>query len=316
MKIVILDGYSLNPGDLSFKDFEKFGDVSIYDKTSKEDLLDRIHDAEIVIVNKVPILKETIDKCKNLKYIGLTATGYDNVDVEYAGEKNIIVTNVPAYSTFSVAQFTISLLLEICNNVSKHNKVVKDGEWENIPYKWYSFDLRLMELYGKTIGIIGMGRIGRAVANIASALGMNIITYGSKKDNSDIAKSVSFDELLKNSDVISLHCPLYSETRGIINKDSIEKMKDGAIILNTSRGGLIVDEDLANALNTGKLYAAGLDVVSVEPILKANPLLKAKNCFITPHVAWAPIESRERLLKVVIQNLQDFLDNKFVNLVN
>lgn len=318
MKIVVLDGYTLNPGDLSWEGFEKLGEVVIYDRTPIEEVSSRIADAEIVLANKVPITGANMDAAPNLKYIGVLATGYNVIDVKAAKEKGIIVTNIPTYGTASVAQFAIAMLLEICHHVAHHSEAVHKGRWESNP-DWCFWDYPLIELAGKTMGIIGFGRIGQSTGRIAQALGMNVLAYDEYKNpelESATCKYVTLDELYKNSDVIALHCPLFPSTKGIINKDSIAKMKDGVIILNNSRGPLIVEEDLRDALNSGKVYAAGVDVVSTEPIKGDNPLLQAKNCFITPHISWAPKESRQRLMDIAVNSLVAFLDGNPINVVN
>lgn len=317
MKLVVLDGYTLNPGDLSWEDFEKFGDLIVYDRTPTEKVLERIIDSEIVFTNKTPITKQTIEKCKKLKYIGVLATGYNIVDIKTAGEYNVPVSNIPVYGTSAVSQMAFALLLEICHHVGAHSDSVYNGNWTTNP-DWCYWNYPLIELAGKTIGIIGLGRIGQNTAKIAEAFGMNVIAFDEypTEIGTKYAKYVDFDELLMNSDVISLHCPLFPSTQGIINKNSIKKMKDGVIILNNSRGPLIVEQDLAEALNSGKVYAAGLDVVSTEPIHEYNPLLAAKNCFITPHISWASKESRQRLMVYATKNLQTFIDGKPINIVN
>jgi glycerate dehydrogenase len=317
MKIVVLDGYTLNPGDLSWDAFQKFGDLAIFDRTPSEKVLERIIDSEVVFTNKTPLTKQTIDKCKNLKYIGVLATGYNIVDIKSAREHNIPVSNIPVYGTYAVSQMIFALLLEICHHVGAHSDSVHDGNWTTNP-DWCYWEYPLIELAGKTIGIVGLGRIGQNTAKIAQAFGMNVIAFDEypTETGSKYAKYVDFDEVLTNSDVIALHCPLFPSTHGIINKNNIKKMKDGVIILNNSRGPLIVEQDLAEALNTGKVYAAGLDVVSTEPIHEDNPLLSAKNCFITPHISWAPKESRQRLMMYAVTNLQNFIDGKPINIVN
>ena len=323
MKIVVLDGYTLNPGDLSWDELGKLGDLTVYDRTTfnqgnDELIIERIGEAEIVFTNKTPLSREVISKVPNVKYIGVLATGYNIVDVEAAKEFGITVTNIPTYGTDSVAQMVFALLLEICHHVAAHSEAVKNGEWTNNP-DWCFWKYPLIELAGKTMGIIGFGRIGQAVSRIAQAFGMKVLAYDkyqNKDLESDTLKYVELDQLLANSDVISLHCPLFDENKGMINKNTIAKMKDGVIIINTSRGPLIVEEDLAEALNSGKVYAAGLDVVSVEPIKADNPLLKAKNIFITPHIAWAPKESRQRLMDIAVNNLKKFLEGCPVNVVN
>lgn len=318
MKIAVLDGYTLNPGDLSWEWLEKLGEVQFYDRTPAEKITERIMDAEIVLCNKVPIRKENINAAPNLKYIGVLATGYNVIDIEFAKEKGIVVTNIPTYGTASVGQFAIAMLLEICHHIGHHDKAVHDGKWETNP-DWCFWDYPLIELAGKTMGIIGFGRIGQTTGKIAQALGMNVLandSYKNKELESETCKYVDLDELYKEADVIALHCPLFPSTEGMINKESIAKMKDGVIILNNSRGQLIVEEDLKDALNSGKVYAAGIDVVSTEPIKGDNPLLKAKNCFITPHISWAPKESRIRLMNFVEETLMAFLDGKPINVVN
>lgn len=318
MKIVVLDGYRENPGDLSWAGLESLGALTVYDRTPIDKINTRIGDAEAVYTNKTPITAETIKACGNIKFIGVLATGYNIVDVNAAKEKGILVANIPTYGTAAVGQFAIALLLEICHHVGHHSGAVYAGNWTNNP-DWCFWDYPLIELAGKTMGVIGYGRIGQTTGKIAQALGMNILAYDSFRNpelESGSMKYAELDELLANSDVVSLHCPLVPETEGIINKDTISKMKDGVILLNNSRGPLIVEKDLADALNSGKVYAAGLDVVSSEPIKTDNPLLKAKNCFITPHISWAPKESRQRLMDVAVDNLKQFLNGTPVNIVN
>jgi len=317
MKIVVLDGYTENPGDLSWSGFEALGELTVYDRTPVETIIERIGDAEAVIINKTPISAEVLNACPGIRYVGVLATGYNVVDVKAAKEKGVTVTNIPAYGTASVAQFAFALLLEICHHVAHHSNVVYEGRWENNA-DWCFWDYPLIELSGKTGGIIGFGKIGQATGAIAKAMNMRVLAYGGKESESGraIADYVKLDELLASSDVIFLHCPLFPETEGIINKDTIAKMKDGVILINNSRGPLIVEQDLAEALNTGKVYAAGLDVVSSEPIRGDNPLLNAKNCLITPHISWAPKESRERLMNMAIENLRAFLEKTPVNVVN
>ena len=316
MKIVILDGYTTNPGDLSWEALEELGSLMVYERTGADKVVERIGDAEIVFSNKTVIDADVMASCPGMKYIGVLATGYNVIDTQAAREKGVTVTNIPAYGTEAVGQATIALLLEICNRVGHHDAAVKEGRWQNCP-DFCFWDYPLIMLAGKTIGMIGFGRIGQNTAKIALALGLSIIAYDEKpsEEGRDIAEYVSLDELLKRSDIISLHCPLFPGTEGIINKDSIAKMKDGVILLNSSRGPLLVEQDVADALNSGKIYAAGLDVVSVEPIKADNPLLKAKNCIITPHIAWAPKESRQRLLNIAIDNLKAFVAGKPQNTV-
>ena len=317
MKIVVLDGYAENPGDLSWSELEKLGELTVYDRTPEDNIVDRIGDADVVYTNKTPLTKETIDACPNLKFISLLATGYNVVDYNYAKEKGIPVTNVPTYGTASVGQFAIALLLEICHHVAHHSEAVYQGRWENNK-DWCFWDYPLIELAGKTMGIIGFGRIGQTTGKIAKALGMNVIAYDKFPNDSGkaIAEYVDLDTLLKNSDVIALHCPLFADNQGMINEKTIAMMKDGVIILNNSRGPLIVEQDLADALNSGKVYAAGLDVVSSEPIKGDNPLLKAKNCIITPHISWAPKESRQRIMDAAVANLAAYMAGNPINVVN
>ena len=320
MKIVVLDGYTENPGDLSWGELEKLGEFIVYDRTSLTDeneAIERIGVAEIVITNKTPITKKVLDSCQGIKYIGVLATGYNVVDYACAGEKGIPVTNVPGYGTDTVAQFAFGLLLEICHHVAHHSQAVHEGRWENCPDFCFC-DYPQIELAGKTMGIIGFGRIGQKVGTIAKAFGMKVLAHSPHEHESGkaIGTYVDLDTLLRESDVISLHCPLFPATEGIINKETIGKMKDGVIILNNSRGPLVVEQDLADALNSGKVLAAGVDVVSSEPIHGDNPLLDAKNCFITPHIAWATKEARQRIMDCTLKNLQAFLDGEPVNVVN
>lgn len=320
MKIVILDGYTENPGDLSWDALAALGDLTVYDRSSRTDqqeAIDRIGDAEIVITNKTPITRAVLDACPSVRFIGVLATGYNVVDTACTRERGIPVSNVPAYGTAAVGQFTIALLLEICHHVAHHSETVFAGKWEHCPDFCY-WDYPLIELDGKTMGIIGFGRIGQATGRIAKALGMRVLATGSRPcpEVEAIAEYTDLDTLLANSDVIALHCPLFPETAGIINRETIAKMKDGVILLNSARGGLVVEQDLADALNSGKVAAAGLDVVSTEPIQGDNPLLKAKNCIITPHIAWGSKESRQRIMDCTVKNVQAFLAGKPVNTVN
>ena len=318
MKIVILDSYTENPGDLSWDGIARLGELTGYDRTSAEDVIRRIGDAEVVFTNKAPITREVIDACPSIRFISVLATGYNCVDYVYAKEKGIPVTNIPAYGTDSVGQFAIALLLEICHHIGHHSDTVHAGKWTNSPDFCY-WDYPLIELAGKTMGIIGFGRIGQVVGRVAKALGMKVLAFSRSESESGKAIAdayVDLDTLLRESDVVSLHCPLFPETEGIINKETIAKMKDGAILINNSRGQLVVEQDLADALNSGKLAAAGLDVVSVEPIRADNPLLSAKNCIITPHISWAAKEARERIMQMAEKNLQAYLDGAPINVVN
>lgn len=318
MKIVILDGYTLNPGDLSWKELEQLGEVVVYDRTSEDEVIERIADADVVFTNKCPLSASAIESSRTLKYIGVLATGYNIVDVEAARNAGIVVSNIPTYGTDAVSQYTIALLLELCHHIGAHWESVKAGGWTDSP-DWCYWNYPLIELAGKTMGIIGFGRIGQGTARIALAMGMKILAYDKFPNLSLETKDcrfVSMEELLSGSDVIALHCPLFPETEGLINRDTIAKMKDGVLIINDSRGPLIVEEDLYEALNSGKVGGAALDVVSVEPIQKDNPLLHAKNVIITPHIAWAPKESRMRLMKIAVNNLKAFLDGKSEHVVS
>lgn len=317
MKIVILDGYTENPGDLSWSGFEALGDVTVYDRTPADKIVERIGDAEAVIVNKVPITRETLSQCPGIRYVGVLATGYNVIDTDACKEKGIVVSNIPTYGTDAVGQFAIALLLEICHHIGHHSQAVHDGRWSS-NIDWCFWDYPLIELAGKTMGIIGFGRIGRSTGQIAKAMGMKVIAYDAypTDEGKAIAEYVDLETLLADSDVISLHCPLTKENQDLICKETIQKMKDGVILLNNSRGPLINESDLADALNSGKVYAAGLDVVSEEPIREDNPLLSAKNCLITPHISWAPKESRQRLMDIAVDNLEKYIQGEPQNVVN
>lgn len=318
MKIVVLDGYTENPGDLSWGGFEALGEFTCYDRTPADQILSRIGDAEIIITNKTPITRATLEACPNMKYVGVLATGYNVVDVAAAKEHGVTVTNIPTYGTDSVAQFAFAMLLEICHHVQHHSDAVHEGRWEH-NQDWCFWDYPLIELAGKTMGIIGYGRIGQSTGRLAQAFGMKVLandTFQNPALENENCRYVERDELFRESDVIALHCPLFPDTEGIINRDTIAKMRDGVIILNNSRGPLIVEQDLADALNSGKVAAAAVDVVSTEPIRGSNPLLSAKNCLITPHISWAPKESRERLMNIAVDNLRAFLEGNPVNVVN
>lgn len=315
MKIVVLDGYTLNPGDLTWKPLEELGEVTVYARTPEDKVIERIGNAEIVFTNKTPITNQVIAKTQ-MKYIGVLATGYNVVDVEAAKKANILVTNIPTYGTAAVAQFTMALLLELCHHVGRHSDGVFRGDWER-SVDWCYWNYPLIELAGKTFGIIGFGKIGQATGRIASALGMNVVYFDQyPAKDCDFAKQVDIDELFKVSDVISLHCPLFESTKGIVNQETIKKMKEGVLLLNTSRGPLIVERDLAEALKSGKVAGAAMDVVSTEPIQSDNPLLKAPNCILTPHIAWATKEARSRLMNIAADNLKAFQDGYPVNVVN
>ena len=320
MKIVNLDSYALNPGDLDWSPLKELGDCTFYDRTPVNDdneILKRIGDAEIVLTNKTPLDEHVISTAPNLKYIGVTATGYNVIDTEAATKANIPVTNIPTYGTDAVAQFTFALLLEITSHVGLHNQLVHDGRWSSNPD--FTFWAKpLTELQGKTLGLIGFGSIAKKVAEIGHAFSMNIIFYNHrpKTDLPNYVKQVSLEELYQQSDIISLHVPQTPETTEMINQEAISQMKDGVILINTARGGLISEKDVADALNDGKIAAAGVDVVQKEPISADSPLLSAKNCYITPHIAWAPRETRNRLLGIVVDNLQAFLNGEKLNVVN
>ena len=312
MKIVVLDGYAANPGDLSWAPLEALGELTVYGRKKEEKKEERIADAELVLTNKTVLTRELIAGAKQLKYIGVLATGYNVVDVAAAAEMGVVVTNIPAYSTDSVAQLVFALLLEICHNVGRHSRAVHAGRWTSNP-DFCFWDAPLIELAGKTMGVIGYGQIGRRVAEIARCFGMNVIAWTRTPRDPEC---VSLDELLARSDVISLHCPLFPETKNLINRDAIAKMKDGVILINTSRGPVVNDADLREALESGKVYAAGADVSTVEPIPADSPLLGAKNMFLTPHIAWATFEARKRLMDVAVKNVEAFLNGAPVNTVN
>ena len=318
MKIVVLDGYTLNPGDISWDGLKVLGDVTIHDRTPADKVVERAAGAEIVFTNKTPINEEAINQLGSLKFIGVLATGYNIINTEAAKEKGIIVSNVPGYGTTSVVQMTIALLLELCLHVQRHSDSVMEGKWAKSA-DWCFWDYPLVELSGKTIGIIGFGRIGQQVGDVATAFGMNII--GNSRNWTDQSHRKNFrwaeiPELLAQSDVISIHCPLFPETKGLINKESLKTMKKSAFLLNTSRGPIVVDEDLADALNNDVIAGAGIDVLSVEPPPAGNPLFKATNCIITPHIAWATKEARLRLMDTTVNNLSSFLNGTPVNVVN
>lgn len=311
MKLVVLDSYAAVSNDLTLDGLNQFCDsLSVYDRTPPELTVERIGDAEMVIVNKTVLSKEVLSKCPNVKYIGLFATGYNIIDIDYARERGIVVSNAPAYSTAGVAQLTFALILQFYNMVDKHDRMVHEGQWQNcIDFCFY--DRGISELQGKTIGIIGFGAIGKKVAQLANAFDMNVLVHSRTVYTEYTNVSfVSLDTLLQNSDIVSLHCPLFKETEKMINKQALDKIKSSSIIINTSRGGMVDEQALADALNSGKIKGAGIDVVSVEPILSGNPILTAKNCVITPHIAWAGKETRERLIGIVCENVKSFLDGK------
>lgn len=318
MKIVILDGRGLNPGDLSYDCISQFGDVTIYEGTDSEaEAIARIADSEIILVNKVPITRHVVESCLNLKLICVQATGYNVVDCAACKEHGILVTNVPSYGTAAVAQFTMGLLLELCHRIGHHDDSVHCGEWINCETFCYWLTPQ-MELAGKTMGIIGFGRIGRAVGALANAFGMKVLAYNRSQceEGRSIGEYTDLDTLLSLSDVVSLHCPLSPQTEKLVNADFLSRIKDGAILLNTARGALVDEAALAQALAAGKLRGAAVDVVAKEPMEADCPLLTAPNCIITPHIAWAPVESRQRLLDCVVENIRCYLAGNPQNVVN
>lgn len=317
VKIVVLDGYTLNPGDLRWKELESLGRCIVYDRSGPDEVFKRADGAEIVLTNKTVLSSEVIKKLSSLKYIGVLATGYNIVDVETAGNRGVIVSNVPAYSTDSVAQLTFAHLLNLTHRVGHHAETVRNGRWTTSPDFCY-WDTPLIELAGLTMGIIGFGRIGKAVAKVAMAFGMKVIVYGINKPASmpGGCEFVGLEDLFRRSDVVSLHCPLTTQTEKIVNEERLTLMKKSAFLINTSRGPLVDEQALADGLNEGRLAGAGLDVLSYEPPAEDNPLLKAKNCFITPHIAWATRSARERLLKAVVDNVAAFLAGRPQNVVN
>jgi glycerate dehydrogenase len=317
-KIVVLDGYTLNPGDLSWDGLQKIAAIEVHDRTEPAKIVERARGADAVLTNKTPLSAETLAQLPDLKYIGVLATGYNVVDVKAAKERGIPVCNIPTYGTASVAQHAFALILELTVNAKLHSDAARAGEWSSNK-DWCFWKTPLSELEGKTLGIVGFGRIGRRVAEVGNAFGMKIIGQDSVQTNPppyEGFRFASLEELLKNSDVVSLHCPLFSETQGLMNKDRLKLMKPSALLINTSRGPLIVDQDLADALNSGVIAGAGVDVLSVEPPAANNPLLTAKNCLVTPHIAWAAKEARARLMNLAVDNLQAFLNGKPQNVVN
>ena len=317
MKIVVLDGERANPGDLRWDCLAELGELRVYPHTAPAEMAARIGDSEIVIVDKLEITRSLLEACPSIKMIALFATGFNHIDVEAAKERGIPVCNVPAYGTDAVAQFTFALLLEICHQVGHHDRAVHAGRWADSP-DFCFWDTPQMELVGKTIGIIGFGRIGRAVGRIARAFGMNVLAYNRSRcaEGAAIGEYVSLEDLLQRSDVVSLHCPLTTENRHMINKDTIRMMKDGAILLNTARGPLVDEQALCDALSDGKLRFAAADVAAVEPIPTDSPLLRAPNCILTPHMAWAPVESRQRILDCTVASIRAFMAGSPRNTVN
>lgn len=318
MKIVVLDGYALNPGDLSWDGFKNIGEIDIYDRTESHSIIDRAKGAEILLTNKTPLSAETLKALPEVKYIGVLATGYNVVDTKAAKEAGIVVTNIPEYGTKTVAQYVFAMLLEICHRVGEHNDSVKSGEWQTS--KDFSYwNHPLIELAGKKMGIIGTGKIGVATANIAKAFGMEVLAYDPYPNQElidDNFRYVELEELYKEADVISLHCPLFDSTLGMINKSAIDSMKDGVIIINTSRGPLIVEEDLREGLESGKVYGVALDVLKEEPPREGSVLFNIPNCIVTPHIAWATKEARGRLMNTAVENLEKFLIGDVINKVN
>ncbi|KAA1191311.1 D-2-hydroxyacid dehydrogenase [Paenibacillus sp. B2(2019)] len=320
MKIVVLDGFALNPGDLSWEGLTQLGDVKIYDRTQNEEIVERSLGAQIVLTNKTPLRANVLQQLPELRYIGVLATGYNIIDVQQAILNKIIVTHIPSYGTSSVAQFVFALILELCHHVGRHSTLVHQGEWSTSP-DWCFWRSPLIELSGKTMGILGAGRIGMHTARIAGAMGMKVIAANSKVKQSlqvpfDGFRWVSQDELFRSSDIISLHCPLMESTEKIINSAQIRLMKSNVILINTARGELVEENDLAQALSEKRIAGAALDVLSTEPPEADNPLLHAPNCVITPHIAWASVEARTRLLQTAIDNVASFLEGKPQNLVN
>lgn len=321
MRITVLDGYTENPGDLSWAGLEALGELTVYDRTSltdEEEIVSRIGNAEIVVTNKTPVSRAVLERCPGVRLIAVLATGYNVVDCACARERGIPVCNVPVYGTRSVSQFAIALLLEVCHHIGHHSRTVYDGKWQNHE-DWCYWDYPLIELAGKTYGLLGCGNIGIHTAEIAKALGMQVIAYDARETEAGHALGVEYvtlDELFARSDVLGLQMPLFPFNTGIINRENIAKMKDGVIIINNSRGQMVVEQDLADALNSGKVAAAALDVVSTEPIRGDNPLLKAKNCIITPHMSWGAKESRQRIMDCTVENVKAFLEGAPIHVVN
>ena len=315
MKIVVLDGYALNPGDLSWEGLKQLGDLEIHNRTETAQILSRAKYADLVLTNKTLLSSESLRQLPKLKYIGVLATGYNCVDVQTAKELGIAVTNIPSYGTASVAQFVFALLLELCHNVKQHHYAVANGQWAT-SRDWTFWLTPLIELEGKVMGIVGLGRIGRHVARIAIAFGMHVIATDQVPIAEPGVQPTTLEKLLVESDVVSLHCPLFPETLGLINRERLATMKSSAFLINTSRGPLIIDEDLADALNQGVIAGAGLDVLSMEPPMRDNALLKSRNCIVTPHIAWATKEARSRLMNIAVKNMEGFLLKQPVNVVN
>ena len=315
MKIVVLDGYCLNPGDLDWSGFEPIGSITVYDRTPATLTVERSKDADVLLTNKTVLNAENMSQMPNLKYVGVLATGYNVVDLEYAASRGITVTNIPAYSTASVAQMVFAHILNIANSVEHHSQLVRGGAWSS-SIDFCFWNRPQIELAGKNIGLVGLGNTGMATARIALAFGMKVIAVTSKKNLPEGIKSVSYNDLWQQSDIVSLHCPLSADTRNLVNASTIAQMKPSAILINTGRGPLIDEQALADALNSGRIAAAAVDVLSTEPPVADNPLLTARNCFITPHIAWATREARQRLMDIAVGNLKAFAEGKPVNVVN
>jgi len=317
MKIVVLDGYTLNPGDHSWKDVEAFGELTVHKFTEEPDILSRSRGAEIILTNKTPLTAETLEQLPDLKYIGVLATGFNVVDIEAARSRGIPVTNIPTYGTDSVAQFVMALLLELCHHVAHHSDAVRDGAWKRAG-QFCFWDFPLIELAGRTMGIIGFGRIGRRVGELAHAFGMKVLAADVYRDNPpDFPfEWAEIPEVFAKADVVSLHCPQTADNVEMVNRDLLERMKPSAFLINTSRGGLIQEADLAAALEAGTLAGAACDVVSAEPIKDDNPLLSAPNMILTPHIAWATLSARQRLMKTTAENIGAFLEGSPINVVN
>jgi glycerate dehydrogenase len=318
MKIAVLDGFCLNPGDLSWDALRRLGEVEVFDRTAVEEVVSRAAGAEVVLLNKTPMPGHVLERLPSLRYIGVLATGYNVVDVETARSRGVVVTNVPTYGTASVAQFVFALLLELCHRVGMHADAVRAGEWSRNP-DWSFWKSPLVELAGKTMGIVGFGRIGRQTGRIADAMGMRVIAHDTNRSNAPDYEGfrwAAVEELLGESDVVSLHAPLFPETCGMINVRTLDLMKPSSFLINTSRGALVKDQDLADALNAGRIAGAGLDVLSVEPPAAENPLLSARNCLVTPHMAWATREARSRLMDLVVENVEAFAAGKARNVVS
>lgn len=316
MKIVVLDGYTLNPGDLSWEGFEALGSLTVYDRTDAAEVISRIGDADIVITNKTPVTRETFAACPAIRYVGVLATGYNIVDVAAAAAHGVTVSNIPTYGTVAVAQLTFALLLELCHHVGAHSDAVHQGVWQrSLDFCFWNYPL--IELEGKTMGLVGLGRIGSKVAEIAKAFGLRVVAFDPGATAApEGVELVALEALLEQSDVVSLHCPLMASTQGLINRERLALMKPGALLINTARGPLIVEADVAEALREGRLGGAAVDVVSAEPIVADNPLLSAPNCIITPHIAWAPLAARTRLMAIAVDNLRAFEANAPVNVVS